>query len=341
VIVVGTSQGMALTVRLNRNGTLDQTFGGGDGVTTTDLGLRPEVVQAGESGRSSLTVSSVAVDPAGHILISGSAYKRPAYCISDWGGYVARFNEDGMLDPSFGLGGVVAYPANEPNSSDNLTMSQHGTLLFSGILGGCREYAMVGVMLGRLTATGARDEGFGKFGQVTLDWVRRIAIDGSGRIVVLGLSRKTHPASLRPPDIRAKTVSRVTRLLPSGALDRSFGTEGTATIRLVGGESHLTDLAVTKGGGILVAGTKARYFRKPGAVPRRHGVMVRLTPHGSLDRRFGKAGFVQTRVARGWNTAARQILLGRSQRDAIVATPFENPGTKRGGLALLAYSLTR
>jgi uncharacterized delta-60 repeat protein len=77
--------GSFMLVRYNPNGTLDASFGE-DGVSA----VLPGVTEY---------VASIALQPDGKIIAAGKA------ATSDLA--IARYNPDGSLDPSFGLGGVV------------------------------------------------------------------------------------------------------------------------------------------------------------------------------------------------------------------------------------------
>ena len=96
ILVAGESRqggdyNMALT-RYNADGSLDTSFGGGDGIVTTDLG----------SGQDD-TVNSITLQPDGKILLAGSLEVG-----GDCDFVLARYTSTGSLDTSFGLGGIVA-----------------------------------------------------------------------------------------------------------------------------------------------------------------------------------------------------------------------------------------
>jgi uncharacterized delta-60 repeat protein len=79
-------------LRLNRNGTLDKTFGAGGKQLT-----RP-VVHGGYA-------RAVRQQPNGRILIAGRAFEDARHDTSDW--VIARYRSRGGLDRSFGDGGIV------------------------------------------------------------------------------------------------------------------------------------------------------------------------------------------------------------------------------------------
>jgi uncharacterized delta-60 repeat protein len=92
---VGQAQHFAV-VRFNANGSVDTTFGGGDGIVVTQTG-------AGQFPRNEIT--GMAVQPDGRIVVGGNG--------NDGGGNtnnvirLARYLANGDLDSSFGTGGIV------------------------------------------------------------------------------------------------------------------------------------------------------------------------------------------------------------------------------------------
>ena len=88
-IVVGGSDGGAIVVRSNRDGSFDRTFGGGDGVAETQV---------------TFWSLSLDVQQDGKVVFSGASKESMA----DWGDRVVRLTASGELDPSFGGGdGIV------------------------------------------------------------------------------------------------------------------------------------------------------------------------------------------------------------------------------------------
>jgi uncharacterized delta-60 repeat protein len=79
----------AILIRLNADGTLDASFGGGDGIVTLNRSNWDEF-------------SSVVVEADGKILAAGQDSNGYGHAV------IARFNADGSLDNSFGGNGVFA-----------------------------------------------------------------------------------------------------------------------------------------------------------------------------------------------------------------------------------------
>lgn len=137
----------------------------------------------------------------------------------------------------------------------------------------------------RLLGNGRVDRSFGDQGQVKIP-LMDAAVQKDGKILVLAMTgsalenRSTDPI--------------VTRLLPNGALDRSFGGDGTVEEDLGGRYDDGTAVAALPDGGIAIAGGSAnRYSSRVGAIPERW-VVERLRPGGAPDPSFGQGGRVTT-----------------------------------------------
>jgi uncharacterized delta-60 repeat protein len=126
----------------------------------------------------------------------------------------------------------------------------------------------------RYTEDGLLDESFGTagiasqpFGLSTESAGQAVAVDASGRIVVAGWSGDAAVHDLA-----------VVRYTASGALDPTFGTGGTVTTPIGGGNSAATEIAIDGSGRIVVGGSS----------------LVRYTSSGALDTTFNGTGIVST-----------------------------------------------
>lgn len=168
-------------VRYNNDGTLDTTFGTG-GKVTTNFGSATGAV-----------ICSLAIQTDGRIL--GAGY-------SGFGGVghfaLARYNSDGSLDNSFGLGGktTTVFGSNAGNESDkgySVAIQTDGKIVMSGMsynINTGYDFTLV-----RYNDDGSLDNTFGFGGIVTTDFGdsasddgRSVAIQTDGKIVVAGYS---------------------------------------------------------------------------------------------------------------------------------------------------------
>jgi len=205
--------------RLTSVGNLSVEFGAGAGVTTPTI-----------SDGTLRFFSAVAVQPGGRFVGVGNTLRGTGdYDIS-----AMQFSNDGTLDASFGLGGVVIIAPNIAGNNDDfagdVAVRPNGRILLLGLSEGVDENGVI--LLQQLTAAGANDVGFGSNGRflapATLDRTfalegttalsiarPRLAVDDLGRAVVVsrnGLAFNDIPTNVR--------VYRFTAL---GGTDSNFG----------------------------------------------------------------------------------------------------------------------
>ena len=110
----------ALLIRYASNGVLDSTFGIGGIMKQPFLG----------AGVTTDVINALAIQPDGKIIVSGAT--------NDGGGskyFLARYQINGVLDPSFGVAGVVKNPFIGDGAGDelhNVVLSSDGAIIGSG-----------------------------------------------------------------------------------------------------------------------------------------------------------------------------------------------------------------
>ena len=228
IIVVGSSyfaNNDFSIVRYNANGTLDVSFGGGDGIATLDVG-------GNELARD------VAVQSDGKIVVLGS---------TDIGAdddlVVARFNSDGTLDTSFDSDGYAITNVNGIDSAASLAIQSDGKIVVVGTNeAGGNNFSVV-----RYTTAGALDSSFDTDGMATIDFggssddtAAAVSIQSDGKIVVGGTSNNQFA---------------LTRLTTSGALDTSFDTDGLLTTDFGVGDEQISGMVLQSDGRIIAVGT--------------------------------------------------------------------------------------
>jgi uncharacterized delta-60 repeat protein len=154
--------------RFNSDGTLDTSFG--------DSG---KVIQP--IGSYDDFGSSLAIQPDGKILLSGS-------CIYDF--CIARFNSDGTLDTSFGIGGKVIQSIGlGENIGQSLAIQPDGKILLGGL---CSIRGYYDFCIARFDSDGTLDTSFGIGGKVIQpigtwdDKGYSLAIQPDGKILLGG-----------------------------------------------------------------------------------------------------------------------------------------------------------
>jgi uncharacterized delta-60 repeat protein len=221
--------------RFNADGTPDASFGTAGRVTTqltgrTDLGM------------------AVALAPDGRIVVAGRA-EQSGLRRDDFA--VARYTSGGVLDPSFGAGAgfVTTDFASGNEQANDVVVLADGSIVAAGYSGaagtGSFDYAVA-----RYTSEGRPDASFGGVtGTIKTDlsgnddFAEGLLALPDGKIVVVG--RRTGAGFF---DLA------LTRYLPSGAPDISFGTAGRVELDVFGTADEGQAIAVQPDGRIVAVG---------------------------------------------------------------------------------------
>lgn len=165
--------------RLNSNGDPDTSFNHA-GYTITDLFASKEII------------SSIAITPEGKIIGAGNSYDELSY--SGFG--MARWNEDGTLDNSFGIGGKSItefdYDLNEGNDyANDLVIQPDGKLVVAGYRYDFLDGEFIAIA--RYLVNGVLDISFGDGGKILSKigsncFADAIALNDEGKILISGAS---------------------------------------------------------------------------------------------------------------------------------------------------------
>ena len=142
-------------VRYTSAGVLDTSFGGGDGIVTTDFG----------SGDADDVAWGLVVDSAGRVVVVGYAdYGDPSG--SDQQFALARYTSAGVLDASFGADGIVRTTIVGDDRGYGVALDSQDRVVVAGYSyhGSDNDFAVV-----RYTSAGVLDTSFGTGGKVTTD----------------------------------------------------------------------------------------------------------------------------------------------------------------------------
>lgn len=239
-------------------GDLDQSFSG-NGKAMTDFG-RDESAGGG------------VVQPDGRIVAVGG------YDSDSTGDDIAlaRYREDGRLDPSFGGDGrrTLQVPDTALRASD-VALQDDGKIVVAG------RFAQAGAsdfLAARFNADGTLDKSFSANGRQRIDFDggtdsgEGVAIQPDGGIVIAG---DTTTAG-------GERDFAICRLDSTGELDESFAADGTRTLDFGAGDD-VGDVALEEGGRIVVAGDTTTASGSDFAI-------ARLLPTGVNDDNFGGDG---------------------------------------------------
>ncbi len=246
---------LGVLIRYNTNGSLDTTFGGGDGWSQV---LMQEA-------------TSMVVQPDGKIIVAGGQTSG----VADGQSRQHRFNADGTTDTTFGNG--IAGQGTNAIAYDTFTGTDHDTRAIALqpdgkiIVGGCRASGSCIYGLARLNANGSLDTTFDTDGRVTtagLGAIEELRIQPDGKILAIGALNEDF---------------NVTRYNPDGSLDVSFGTNGRVSTPFVGIDGVRSGI-VQADGKIVVGGTS-------GGIDTNFAI-ARYTTAGVLDGTFSGDGKV-------------------------------------------------
>jgi uncharacterized delta-60 repeat protein len=228
--------------RYEADGSLDLTFGGGDGIVTTDVG-----------GASREETFGMAVQDNGKIVLAG--WTRPNAPGADLDVAVVRYSADGVLDDTFdgdsGTGnGVVVVPVSGAldDSANDVVVDSEDRIVLGGevvTLLTDTEFETDSVAL-RLTPTGALDDSFGGDGEVTVDY------DEEDAFFATGLTDDGDPVfgGTAFDQTLSDRVWTFTRLKAAdGGLDEDFDGEGSGNgmVTVPNLDGALRDMVVSPG----------------------------------------------------------------------------------------------
>ena len=288
-VASGADQMMAVA-RFRPDGQLDSTFGA-DGVAS---------VNVAQGGKTAELARGVVVQSTGKVVISGTMEHDPAATgdpARDTDIAVARFDQAGKPDPTFGSGGVVKLDLST-GVADGSAYRGDTAWGLTGLAGD--KLAVVGAQVGpgegrrdldfaviRLSPDGTRDPSFGTNGVAlvgvgpNVSETPKTAVElADGRLVVAGYANV---------DGIVKVV--LFRLGAQGALDPAFGSSGVSVTQLLGNVSEA--YAVARVGNRLVT----TGYGRDSADAKVDLIAGGFTESGNLDTTFGTNGMVRIDVA--------------------------------------------
>ena len=262
-------------------------------VTVTAGNEGPTFTTGAGTGKVTTNVSSfwdgasaTLIQPDGKIVVAGSMNNG-----STVEPYVARYNADGTLDPSFGPAGNGIYSFSIQPSNDGLyamALQSDGKILVAGYAhnGMNNDFAIV-----RFNTDGSLDTTFDSDGIRLIDIAggddsaQGIAVQSDGKIVVGGVA-----AVVGNNDFAA------IRLNADGSLDTTFDTDGKVTTAIGAGADEARGLAIQPDGRIVLAGYSHNGTNEDVA-------LVRYNTDGSLDTGFDSDGKRTVAVGSGYDVA--------------------------------------
>ncbi len=267
IVVAGTSwtsTARFALARYNANGTLDTTFGGGDGKVTTSF---PE---------GDAQALGVAIQSNGRIVVAGTVrdadYDFALARYTAGGSLDTSFSGDGRLTTSFGKDEEAAAVAIDPTDQRIVAVGWTGHIVDDGV----GNFAFA-----RYTSSGALDTSFGAAGTGKVvagfggyDIGTSVAMEPNGQILAAGFS-----------DGRGTFDFAVMKLTAAGRLQKTFG-HGGGTLADFGGDEYATGIALQSNGKVVVGGWRDEIPPNTYA----EFAIMRLDVDGTLDTTFGSGG---------------------------------------------------
>jgi uncharacterized delta-60 repeat protein len=256
--------------RLLPDGSLDATFGAGGLVTTDFPGL-------------AAVASSVLVQPDGKIVVAGGAFPQFTF-LGDF--KLVRYEEDGSLDASFGVGGIVttAFPGQGSYAFD-VVLQADGKIIAAGtdyVDFSSSQSSNTDFALARYHADGSLDTTFGSGGRVVTDFdgfnddAFSVLVQPDGKVIAVGSAL----SQAKYYDFAAARYSA------NGVLDASYGVGGKVRTDFGANDFDRAHSAVLQPDGKLVA---AGFTVFDGGLSQPFA-LARYRPNGLLDPTFDADG---------------------------------------------------
>lgn len=301
LVAAGFSNAAFALVRYNSDGSFDTSFGVGGGVVT------PFVTPFGRT----VAVRALVRQPDGKLVAAGdsSATGAPDFTL-------ARYNPDGSLDTSFGVGGrvVTNFSGNSEDVADELVQQPDGKLVAAG-RSNAGAAGRFDVALARYLANGSLDASFGIGGVVRTDFASTtsplsfvgLALQTDAKVVTAGQSDASEDLDFalarylltdeqpqRPP----RCGGRPATILGTAGPDTMRGTLGRDVILGLAGNDIIRGLA---GNDVLCGGPGRDTLLGGDGNDRLFGV----SGDRGRDRLDGGPGRDRCRGGRGRNTTIR------------------------------------
>lgn len=260
--------------------TLDPNFGIGGKVIT-------------HIGNNQDAITSIAQQTDAKIVASGVSKEAD----HEFRTIVCRYNTDGSIDTSFGIGGKVAlnYLFHESINS-KLKLQSDGKILIATNVGDMESN--YDFLLVRLNNDGSYDSGFGTNGIVITNFetgntgntVRSVELQADGKIILAGECSGNDGIANQFENFA------VARYNSNGSLDTTFGTNGRVVINI--GSNSLSTYSIDgiyavklqSNGKIILGG----YTDAQNTIDVYNSVLVRLNSDGTIDTTFGTNGMTIT-----------------------------------------------
>jgi len=277
-------------------GLLDSTFNY-DGIVNTDVnGLSEEGYSITIQNDSKIVVAGVTFNGVNTDFV------------------VCRYHEDGLLDQTFGINGIVTTDFFEWENANSVAIDPFGNIVVAGL----GRYLPTGSAVARYKSNGLLDSSFNEDGRLTAVFATKsiqchaMDVEPGGKVILAGLSNygNDHDYGL-------------IRYHVDGTMDSLFGNDGTVYTDFDGKKDNPRAMKIQQDGKVVVCGRSYddndSYFS-----------IARYQADGNLDTTFNNNGKVITNIGVSGYAMALQ-----PDGKIVIAGNFDN--AINSDFALLRY----
>lgn len=284
-------------IRLNANGTNDNTFGNNGRV----------IIDSAEWNYSGQNYDNLIVLNDGSVIVAFA--KRVGVSSSDI--EIHKYTSTGNLDPAFGTNGKIKFGYNDIDQPKSIIVQNNGKILVSGAAYNplnSSPNTLTDLFVARLNANGTLDNTFGINGIISHtvglynDRVMSIGLGDSSSIYLSG-HYQLHP--IGHPNDKDWAIFLM-KLDSTGNKVASFGANGTVSLNIAPDSDNAFDMKL-KNNGIFIGGRTTNGTQNTSAV------LIKFLMNGTLDNTFGTNGI------RTFNT-------GASVQEHIESLAFQQDG---------------
>lgn len=273
ILVAGSFQNDFLVSRFTTDGQLDTAFGT-NGIVITDY--FKNIV-----GSSQDRINCINLQNDGKILVGGYAKY-----YSDYPYAIARYNIDGSLDTSFGLGGktIVNHDFNLASGYKeiyDLAVTPEGKIYAVGETSNFWTVKTTNQTIARFNSDGTSDLSLGGTGEHYFELsdkssFKAVKLQDDGKLVLAG---------------NLGVTLTITRMNENGDLDTTFSNDGRDSPKIGSSATFSRSVSIQPDGKIIVSGSMF------GALSYYQPVIIRYLSNGKLDTTFSDNGISKILVS--------------------------------------------
>ncbi len=263
---------------------------------------------------TSFQASAMKVQDDNKLVIAGTAGNTDNYDFA-----VSRINENGSIDSSFGVNGIVITDFDKNDNPNSITIQTDGKILVAGTT--TNKNGKTDFIVSRYESNGEPDSSFGVNGKEIVSFkknntsVPTLGLQADGRIILGGtLNDKSDSSDFVLAGLKS-----------NGEYDSSFGSNGWVTTSFDSSsweQAGVSSIALAPDGKIIMVGSTYNNAQYPDSY--HYMALARYNTNGELDETFGEGGKVKL-INNGYNHA-NSIALQKDGKIIVVGTAFKSGG---------------